>query len=262
MSLAELTEAFSWTRYSKKLAARIERPRCFGIFTETDAQARGMRFAEAEAGSVEEGNRVHFYWLVDPEDGVVVDVKFQAWGQTALNGAAEAACELLAGKNYDQAKRLNPEAIDQHLRDKKDGQAFPDETLGHLELVVEAIVACCKQCTDIPLEASYAPPPTPVTGALEGAQEYPGWQELNTEQKVSVIENVLDADIRPYIEMDDGGIKVLRLLNDTEVIIAYQGACTTCFSAVGATLSAIQQTLQTKIHPSLVVVPDSDSLQF
>jgi NifU-like protein len=71
-----------------------------------------------------------------------------------------------------------------------------------------------------------------------------------------LLEEIIARDIRPYIELDAGGIQVIDLTTENEVLIAYQGSCTSCFSATGTTLSYIQQVLRAKVHPSLVVVPD------
>lgn len=256
MSRTSLTTPFPWTRYSKKLVSCIERPRAAGVFTKKDAENRGMRLAVGSSGSIEGGNYLRFYWLVDPEDGALVDVKFQVFGQSALIGAAQAASEALIGKNYDQARRLPAELIDQQVRDKPNQHAFPDETAPHLNLALEAIDEAAEQCTDLPLPTSYVAPPVsgPITGVIEGG--YPGWEEMGLKKRLALIEQVIGQDVRPYIEMDAGGVEVLNLLNEREVIIAYQGACTSCFSATGATLSYIQQVLRAKVHPDLIVIPE------
>jgi len=49
---------------------------------------------------------------------------------------------------------------------------------------------------------------------------------------------------------------VLKLREDREVIISYQGNCTSCYSAVGATLSYIQKVFRAQVHPDIVVIPD------
>ncbi|MCC5831466.1 MAG: iron-sulfur cluster assembly scaffold protein [Chlamydiales bacterium] len=257
MSYDDLLKTFPWARYSKKMAAKIDRPRSAGYFTEEDAVERGMRRVIGREGLMEEGNVVALYWLVDPTDGVIADVKFQIFGQSALIAAAEAACELLIGKNYDQAKRIGAELLDKQLRDKPDTPAFPEETLGHLNLVIDAIDDAVEKCLDIPLSEHYATP-IPKDNACEG---YPGWLDLSYEKKIAVIEAVLDEEVRPYVELDAGGIQVEKLVDDRELVIAYQGACTSCFSAIGTTLSTIQQIIQTKVHPGLVVVPNMDALK-
>lgn len=260
MGLAALTTPFPWARYSKKLATKIEQARCCGWFTKEEAEARLMRLAEGREGSMADGNAIILYWLVDKDDGIIVDAKFQVYGQSVLIGAAEAACELLIGKNYDQARRVSADLLDKQVRDRSDVPAFPKETYPHLNLVLGAIDAAADQCTDIPFADTYvsAPVPKDIGEVLEGG--YPGWEGLPLKKKLAVIEQVLDQDVRPYIALDAGGISVLNLLNDKELVIAYQGSCTSCYSSIGTTLSYIQQVIRAKVHPSITVVPDMNVL--
>lgn len=262
MSLESLTTSFPWYRYSKKLIAKIENPRNAGIFTPEESEARGMRLAIGKEGHLEDGNCLHLYWLVDKDDGILVDAKFQVYGQSALIGAAEAACEIIIGKNYDQAKRVSADLIDRHLRDRGDEPAFPKETFPHLNLVLGALENAAEQCTDIAFADTYVAPPVPsnIGEIIEGG--YPGWMELTLKKKIAVIEEILDRDVRPYIALDAGGVDVINLIEDKEVVIAYQGSCTSCYSAIGTTLSYIQQVLRAKVHPGLVVIPDMDSQNF
>lgn len=260
--LNQLIRPFPWNLYSKKLANKIENYRSAGSFTFQEAEERKMRLAIGEEGEIDEGNWIRFYWLVDKEDGKIVDVRFQVYGQSALLGAAEAASDLLVGKNYDQAKRITADLIDKQLRDKETDAAFPQETFPHLNLVLAAIENASDTCTDLPLPDLYVAPPVPthIGEVIEGG--YPGWKELPLKKKLAVIEEVLDRDIRPYIALDAGGVEVINLLEDREVVITYQGNCTSCFSAIGTTLSYIQQVLRAKVHPDLIVTPDIDTSQF
>jgi NifU-like protein len=258
MPLSSLITPFPWARYSKKLIAKIDHPRSAGFFSYDDAASRKMHLAEGKEGKIEDGNAVKFYWLVDPTDGIIVDAKFQAFGQSALIGAAEVACELIVGKNYDQAKRVSADLIDRQVRDKPDIPAFPKDTAPHLNLVIGAIDFAAEQCVGIPLPEAYVAPPMPIDfgEAIEGG--IPNWNELSIKQKIAVIEQVLDRDVRPYIALDEGGVEVLNLLNDRDVIISYKGSCTSCVSSVGATLAYIQQVIRNKVHPDLTVAPDLD----
>lgn len=254
MSLSALTQSFPWGRYSKKLTDKILRPRNGGYFTREDADARGMRLAVGFEGSIPDGNGVQLYWLVDPDDGVIVDVKFQVMGQSALIGAAEAAAELLVGKNYDQASRLTSELIDRSVRDKSEIPAFPWETSEHLNLVLGAIDHAASLCSDIPVAASYVAPPAPIGGEkIPGG--YPGWESLTMQDQQKIIEDLLDQEVRPYIALDGGGIQVVKWEVGNQLTIAYQGNCTSCLSSVGATLSYIQQTLRNKLSERISVIP-------
>jgi NifU-like protein len=256
MSYDDLIETSLWSRYSKKIAEKVLAARNSGHFTKKEAEERGMLCIEGRSGSLAEGNCVALYWLLDAEDGMIVDAKFQAFGQSTVIAAAEAACELVIGKNYDQAKRIGAELIDKKLRDTPDLAAFPEETFSHLNKVLEALEEAASKCVGIPLGSTYV---SPIPNAESGSG-YPGWLELSHEKKLAVIEEVLNEEIRPYVELDDGGIEVQELLHDRELIIAYKGSCTSCFSAIGATLSTIQQIVQTKVHPDIIVVPNMDAL--
>lgn len=251
--------SFPWARYSKKLAAKIENPTCAGFFSEEEAAKKQMRLAMGREGDAESGNLVVISCLVDESDGVIADAKFQVFGQSALIGAAEVACTLILRKNYDQASRLTADLLDKQVRDKSDLPAFPEETSSHLNLVLFAIEEMARQCMDIPIADVYLAPPM-APDITEGGL-YPGWEALSHPQKIAVIEQVIHNDIRPYIELDAGGIQIVSLeKNDRELIIAYQGSCTSCHSATGATLTAIQQILRTKVHPDIVVTPDASFL--
>ena len=198
--------------------------------------------------------KVCLYWLVDEADGVIADAKFQAFGPVGLIAAAEIASELVLRKNYDQASRISAELLDQHLRDKKETPAFPKECHTYLNQVLTAIDKAVYQCLDIPFAATYETTPIErdfpeIPGGL------PGWEEMPDNQKIQLIEEVIEKEIRPYIELDAGGVKVVEFKARHEVHISYEGACTSCHASTGSTLSAIQQILKMRLHPSLVVIP-------
>ncbi len=260
MSHRPFALSFPWARYSKKLAQKIENPRRSGFFTEEEAKARSMRLASSRQGTPHEGNCVSLYLLVDESDGVIADAKFQAFGQSALIGAAEAACEILVRKNYDQAHKLTADLIDRQVRDKPDIPAFPEETFAHLNLVLDAIEEATEQCVGIPLPEVYTA--TPIESHESAETGYPGWDLLSREQKIAVIEEVIAAEIRPYIELDAGGIQIVDFIDDRDLIIAYEGACTSCPSSTGATLNAIQGILKSRVDSRLVVIPDASFLSF
>ena len=121
-----------------------------------------MHLAVGQEGQIEEGNAVIIYLLVDGEDGVIADAKFQAYGNSALIGAAEVACELLIRKNHDQARRIGADLIDKQVQDKGRKEAFPIETFPHINLVIAAVDAACHECRDLPLPGSYVAPPAPM----------------------------------------------------------------------------------------------------
>ena len=260
MSLELLLETFPWERYSRKLKASILNPSSVGYFTEERAEKKGLFFAKGVEGSAEDGNIAAFFFLIDRTNGAVIDAKFQAIGQSALIGACDTICILSIGKNYDQAKRLSADYIEKQLKGKSSQSAFPFETYPHLNLALAALDKAMEFCVDLPLPEAYVTPFSDEVIAIEGG--YPGWEELPLKKKLAVIEQVIAEEVRPFIEMDAGGIDVLNLVDGHEVIIAYQGSCTSCVSSTGATLSYIQQVLQAKVNKHLKVTPDLESLNF
>jgi NifU-like protein len=245
MSLSQLIQPSLWEKFSKKLRAAIERPRFAGSFHPEDV--RGMRLVTGREGML------CFYWLVDESDGIIADAKFQAYGSPALLAVGEIASELVLRKNYDQASRITADLLDQQCRDKKEVQAFPKEVFSVLNQAISAIDRAVQKCLDIPFAATHDATPIEYDfGEIPGG--IPGWEEFPMEQKRKIIEEVIDKEIRPYIELDAGGVHVVEL-KGAEVLIAYEGSCTTCHSSTGSTLSAIQKILQARVSPGLTVIP-------
>lgn len=239
---------FYWELFSKKLREKIDRLRYVGFFTAELAEEKNMRLVTGRA------ENLHLYWLVDETDGIIADATFQAFGPIGLIAAAEIGSELILRKNYDQTSRLSAELIDRHVRDKKDIPAFPKECYSYLNAVLSAIDQAVQQCLDIPFVASYDI--TPIEndfGEIPGG--IAGWEQFSHTQKLKIIEEVLDKEIRPYVELDAGGVSIINLKDEREVVISYEGSCTSCHSSTGSTLSAIQQILKARVHPSLFVTP-------
>lgn len=237
-----------WDSFSKKLKEKLDRLRFIGFFTQEEADEKGMRLVVGKEGFL------HFYWLVDESDGVIADAKFQVLGPIGLIGAAEVATELVLRKNYDQVSRLNADLFDQHVRDKKEIAAFPKECSPFLNQVLSAIDHAVQQCLDIPLTVEYEM--TPIANDFaEIPGGIPGWEQFPHGQKVKIIEEVLDKEIRPYVELDAGGVDLIELKETGEILISYQGSCTSCHSATGSTLTAIQKILRARVFPTLFVTP-------
>ncbi len=245
---------YHWTDYSNKLTEKILHPKNYGVFTEGDGVSHGMRLV------IGEEKNLRFYLLIDESDGIIADAKYQVFGDPALVGAAEFATEIILRKNYVQARSISADMIDHRARDFGHIPAFPEVNAPHLNLIVSVIENAAEKCMDIPILNSYVSSPISIEDLTQ--EEYPGWEIISEEEKLVVIRRVIAEEIQPYIELDDGGVQVLRLLNQKEVIIAYEGACVSCPASVGATLHSIEQMLKSKIHPSITVTPDPSFLHF
>lgn len=247
-----------WNEYSRKLRLKILRPMYLGKIGKEDIRSEEMRLVIHEEGSLQDGYLLRFYVLVDESDGIIADIKYECFGDSALFGAAEILCDLAIRKNYDQAMRLTADLLEKEVKEDKKG--FPPRLYLFLNLVLSTLDGALTQCQDIPFASTYAPP-SPFSH-LEGvSHEYPHFADLTLEQKKGVIQKVLDEDVKPYVELDAGGVEI-SAIEGMQLTVRYQGSCTSCFSATGATLSAIQHILKTKVHPGIEVVADPSSLTF
>lgn len=246
-----------WHGYSKALRERILRPRNLGQLTLEEAEWRDLFFVRAETGSLERGQGLVLFCLVDPTQGVIIDATFQAFGSPIMVGLADVACDRILGKNYDQVRRIDLAWLELQIRDHPQTSTMPLDG-SHAQCVVEALQEVADQCSALPLPNRYVVSPVP---SLEG-DGIPNWKELTQEQKLAAIESVIAADILPYVVLDGGGVSIISLSSEDELLIAYEGACTSCASSVGGTLQGIQDILQAKVYSELRVKPDLTGLTF
>ena len=241
-----------WAHYNKKMVHKIEHPQFIGFFTPTDVEGRGLRLAIGK--KTRELDQLALYFLIDEMDGVIADIRYQMIGPTSLICGLEAACQFLLRKNYDQARRMSADLIDREVREKEGVEAFPVECYGYLNMILEAVLEAAHQCMDIPIDETELTSPLPPD--LLSGDGIEGWENLHIKEKLAILEGVIEQEIRPYIELDAGGIRIIKLSDRHELTIAYEGSCTSCHSATGSTLSAIQQILRSKVFPSIIVIPD------
>lgn len=237
--------AWAWHEMNKKLQARIANPKFAGCLEDIYPDMRVV-IGRSEGP----GYALTIYLLVDLEDGIIADAKYLAFGPVELFAVCELALELFLRKSYEKVHRLGAELIEKYALDK--GMPLPSKAGSFINYLLESIEQAYAQCTDIPFVAEFEPPPL----ALAAGEPYPGWDTLDKTQRLGVIEAVIQKDIRPYIELDAGNIKIIDLHDNLELHIAYEGSCTTCYSATGATLHAIEQALQNKVHPAIKVIPN------
>lgn len=80
-------------------------------------------------------------------------------------------------------------------------------------------------------------------------EKYP---QLSDDEKVIIVEAVLDASIRPALANDGGGLEVIEV-DGSIVRIRYQGACGGCPSSTGGTLRVIENHLRSQLDPDIKV---------
>ena len=245
-----VTTYFEDIKAFKKIKEKAMSLKFAGSFSDEEATSKGMRLA------VGKGKGLSFYLLVDPTDGEIADVRFQAFGPATLLALGEVIAELVIRKDISQAARLSADLIEKQLIYKQNPLPKPMDGLINQGILAidEALMSCQDiECVNTEYET------TPIAWESEG-EALPNWAELPQDQKLQLIEEIIEKEIRPYIELDAGGIQIVELKENDEIIISYEGACTTCPSATGSTLSAIQNILNSRLSPTLTVTPHFHAL--
>ena len=80
-------------------------------------------------------------------------------------------------------------------------------------------------------------------------EKYP---ELSDDEKVIIVEAVMEESIRPALANDGGGLEVIEV-DGPIVRIRYQGACGGCPSSTGGTLRVIENHLKSQLDPEIKV---------
>lgn len=76
--------------------------------------------------------------------------------------------------------------------------------------------------------------------------------QMTLVEKIRKIEQVLESDVRPMLNMDGGSAELVDL-NGTVVKVRLVGMCSGCAGAAGTLKHVIEKALQEKVDPSLTV---------
>lgn len=246
--------------FYSSIKERIIHPAHVGVITQAEADAKMERLVIGEDGSFEEGVYIRLYLLVDKVDGIISKATFQVCGDPGFVASADVICELVTRKNYKQASRITADLVEKSFKEDKELEV-PASCSSSINYALSALFDALSFCEDIQIQDPYINSPVSV-GNEDISPHEQLWEGYAPDTKLTLVSDVIKQDIEPYIALDQGGVEVKEIKGLYEVIIVYQGACTSCFSSIGATLNAIQQILRRKVHSNIVVIPDSSVLTF
>ncbi len=95
----------------------------------------------------------------------------------------------------------------------------------------------------------------PAASAKDLTMVDQAWLGLSEAEQIAQIDLAIDGKIRSALLADGGNVKVLEVVDGEKVIIQYQGACGSCGSSTGATLSFMENALRQDVYNGLYVVP-------
>jgi len=268
--------------YSDKVKEHFLNPRNAGDLE--DANAVG------EVGSMACGDALKLSLKIS-DDGKIEDAAFQTFGCASAIASASALTELLKGKSLEEAEKLTNKDIADYLgglpKEKMHcsvlGRQASEEAIANYRGVPrekeEGEIVCeCFGVTDRQIEKAVRENDlttieevtnyTKAGGGCEKCHERiqeiidltrsegkPSITEkpkLTNLQKIKMIEETIEREIRPSLQHDGGDIELVDV-DGNRVLVATRGACREC-KASGQTLkNFVEARLRELVWPDLVV---------
>lgn len=266
--------------YSDKVKDHFLNPQNAGEIE--DANAVG------EVGSMACGDALKLMLKVD-DDGKIQDAKFQTFGCASAIASASALTEMLKGKSLKEAEGISNQDIADYLgglpKEKMHcsvlGRQALEEAIGHYkgeprEEKEGEIVCECFGITDLEIEKAIKENNlktieevtnyTKAGGGCENcheaireiiskvlAEEKPVVRpKLSNIQKIRLIEEILDTEIRPSLKQDGGDIELVDVIGN-RVLVSMRGACAVCKASEQTMKNFVELKLQEMVSPELIV---------
>ena len=241
-------------KFSKKFDEAAAHPKYRGAYDKDDASGKGMTLVEAKFKDTK------IYLLADRAEDRIYSAKFFAYGGKVSVAIGETLCTMIKGLTIDEACSLRGEDIEACLRDEPEVPAVPESkqkafaNIEELLKVVQQAYPAAKAVAEV--SASIDKNNVNAVSSSELSMAEQAWMGLSKEDQITQINMVLDDKVRPALMSDGGNVQVLDVVDGEKVMIQYQGACGSCGSSLGATLSFMEQALRKEIHNELIVVPN------
>jgi NifU-like protein len=241
-------------KFSQKFDTAASAPKSRGAYFQEDATKKGLALVEAKFKDMK------LYWMVDVVEDRVYSGKFFAYGGKVSVAICETLCAMVKGLTIPEAVSLLGTDVERELRDDPDIPSVPDSKMasfGNVDNILKIIEK------DYPAAKAVAQASTaikdsgaqPTKSAKELTMVDQAWLGLSEADQIAQIEIALDAKIRPALLADGGNVKVVEVVEGEKVIVQYQGACGSCGSSTGATLSFMENALRQDVYNGIYVVP-------
>ena len=240
-------------KFSKKFDEAASNPKYRGAYDKDDASGKGMTLVEAKFKDTK------VYLLADRMEDRIYSAKFFAYGGKVSVAIGETLCTMIKGLTLDEACSLKGEDVEAYLRDDPGVSAVPEsknKSFANVEEILKVIKQAYPTAKAVAeVSASIDKKDVKAVSSAELSMAEQAWMGLNKEDQITQINMVLDEKVRPALMSDGGNVQVLDVVDGEKVMIQYQGACGSCGSSLGATLSFMEQALRKDIYNELIVVP-------
>jgi NifU-like protein len=278
---SDFREVQMWD-YTDKVKDHFINPRNVGFIDDYDGLG--------EVGSLACGDALKLTFKLD-EDEKIADAKFQTFGCASAIASSSALTEMVKGLTLDEAAKITNEDIAVYLgglpkekmhcsvmgRDalehaianyrgetvkEKDGEivcecfgitnheierAVTESGLTTVEDVTDYVKAGggCGNCHDRIREIIKA-----VSGASKTERQK--MATLTNIQKIKLIEETLEREVKPALNKDGGDIELVDLKDDT-VLVKLRGTCSGCASSQLTLKNYVETKIKDLVSPELVV---------
>ena len=268
--------------YTDKVQDHFLNPRNVGEIENPDAVG--------EVGSMACGDALKLMLKLD-ENEKIVDAKFQTFGCASAIASSSALTEMIIGKTLAEAEVITNDHIAEYLgglpKEKMHCSVMGRDALekaiscyrGDAGKIQEGNIVCeCFGVTDVEIErevrehklkdiesvTNYIKAGGGCGKCHDAIQEIidrvlqqdapvrnvPG--KLTTIQKIKLIEETLEREIKPALKADGGDIELMDVDGD-QVLVKLWGACASCSKSQVTLKNYVESKLQELVSPSLIV---------
>ena len=268
--------------YTDKVREHFLNPRNVGTIDNADGVG--------EVGSLACGDALTLYFKLD-DAGRIADAKFQTFGCASAIASSSALTELIIGKTLDEAEKITNEDIAGYLGDlpkeKMHCSVMGQEALekaiaqyrGEADREVDGQIVCeCFGITDREIEKTVREHRLTsiedVTGYLKAGggcgnchdqiqqimdnvfgqpvSIQPRPKKMTNIQKIKLIEETLEREIRPTLRQDGGDIELVDV-EGHRVVVNLRGTCASCSKSQVTLKSYVEAKLRELVTDDLVV---------
>ncbi len=268
--------------YTDNVKEHFLNPRNVGVVEDADGIG--------EVGSIACGDALKLTFKLD-ESRKIKEAKFQTFGCASAIASSSALTEMIKGLSLEDAEKITNENIADYLgglpKEKIHCSVMGMEALekaiayyrGTPEKIIEGNEVChCFGVTDVDIEKAVKEHNLKtleeVTGYLKagggcgncheeiqaiidrhlGAAKKPASRTagMTTVQKIKMIEETLEKEIKPALLKDGGDIELVDV-DGTTVFVRLQGSCATCSRSKMTLKNHVEAKLREKVLHNLVV---------
>jgi NifU-like protein len=268
--------------YTAKVKDHFLNPRNVGVIENPDGVG--------EVGSLACGDALTLYFKLD-EKGKIKDAKFQTFGCASAIASSSALTEMIKGLTLDEVSKITNEDIASYLgelpKEKMHCSVMGRDALekaiahyrGEKEKKVEGEIVCeCFGVTDIDIRRAVT---ENNLSTIEDVTDYvkagggcgkchekiqeiidsvhskdkPAKKKiikLTNIQKIKLIEETLEREIKPALKKDGGNIELIDV-DGNRILVKMRGTCATCSKSQITLKHYVESKLRELVAPELIV---------